>query len=214
MNPKSIRNAALLLAPLVWSQAACAHGIAGNRYFDGTMTFDDPAVADEAIVPYWANSQYPTQGSVVAENRINWAFARLLTPTLAITMDSGWLYQNFPVGRTSGFDKTNIGLKYEAYRNNQREAAIQEFFAQGQIVPLTVTYEDFVSKYEETVFDILRWLGLDTAMATVAPPAYEQLSDAVSEDWVQRFRRDKQARWTNRVCNFHWPHTHPRFDRR
>jgi trehalose 2-sulfotransferase len=41
-----------------------------------------------------------------------------------------------------------------------REAAIQEFFAQGQIVPLTVTYEDFVSKYEETVFDILRWLGL------------------------------------------------------
>jgi hypothetical protein len=24
---------------------------AGNRYFDGTMTFDDPAVADEAIVP-------------------------------------------------------------------------------------------------------------------------------------------------------------------
>jgi LPS sulfotransferase NodH len=36
-------------------------------------------------------------------------------------------------------------------------------------------------------------------MATVAPPAYEQLSDAVSEDWVQRFRRDKQARWKNRA---------------
>jgi trehalose 2-sulfotransferase len=80
-----------------------------------------------------------------------------------------------------------------------REAAIQEFFTQGQIVPLTVTYEDFISKYEETVFDILTWLGLDTAMATVAPPAYEQLSDAVSEDWVQRFRRDKQAGWENRA---------------
>jgi trehalose 2-sulfotransferase len=80
-----------------------------------------------------------------------------------------------------------------------REAAIQEFFAQGRIVPLNVTYEDFVSKYEETVFDILGWLGLDVATATVAPPAYEQLSDAVSEDWVQRFRRDKQARWKNRA---------------
>ena len=80
-----------------------------------------------------------------------------------------------------------------------REAAIQEFFAQGRIVPLTVTYEDFISKYEETVFDILGWLGLDVATATVAPPAYEQLSDAVSEDWVQRFRRDKQARWKNRA---------------
>ena len=80
-----------------------------------------------------------------------------------------------------------------------REAAIQEFFAQGRIVPLTVTYEDFISKYEETVFDILGWLGLDVATATVARPAYEQLSDAVSEDWVQRFRRDKQARWKNRA---------------
>jgi trehalose 2-sulfotransferase len=80
-----------------------------------------------------------------------------------------------------------------------REAAIQEFFAQGRIVPLTVAYEDFVSKYEETVFEILGWLGLDIATATVAPPAYEQLSDAVSEEWVQRFRRDKQARWRNRA---------------
>jgi Stf0 sulphotransferase len=80
-----------------------------------------------------------------------------------------------------------------------REAAIQEFFAQGRIVPLTVTYEDFISKYEETVFDILGWLGLDVATATVASPAYEQLSDALSEDWVQRFRRDKQARWKNRA---------------
>jgi hypothetical protein len=27
-----------------------AHGIAGNRYFPGTLTFDDPAVADELIL--------------------------------------------------------------------------------------------------------------------------------------------------------------------
>ena len=81
------------------------------------MTFDDPAVADEAILPYWVNSQYPTQGSNVGENRINWAFARLLTPSLAITMDGGWIHQNWPVGHTSGPDKTDIGRKYEAYRN-------------------------------------------------------------------------------------------------
>jgi hypothetical protein len=29
------------------SECAQAHGIAGNRFFPGTMTFDDPAVADE-----------------------------------------------------------------------------------------------------------------------------------------------------------------------
>jgi hypothetical protein len=119
----SIRTG-VLLSTALWAQAAQAHGIAGNRYFDGTMTFDDPAVADEAIVPLYTFQQYPTQGGIVSENRINAAFARLLTPTLAFTVDSGWLHQNWPVGHTSGFDKTDIGLKYEAYRNNQHEALV------------------------------------------------------------------------------------------
>jgi Stf0 sulphotransferase len=57
-----------------------------------------------------------------------------------------------------------------------READIQEFFAQGHIAPLTVTYEDFVSKYEETS-DILGWLGLDVATATVAPPLHQPMSN-------------------------------------
>jgi hypothetical protein len=52
----------LLLASLL-PHSALAHGIAGNRYFDATMTFDDPSVADEAILPYYANSAFPAQGS-------------------------------------------------------------------------------------------------------------------------------------------------------
>jgi hypothetical protein len=124
MKSISIRRGTLLFAPLVWAQTAEAHGIAGNRYFDGTMTFDDPAVADEAILPLFTGQQYPTQGSTISENRINAAFARLLTPTLAFTVDTGWVHQNWPVGHTSGFDKTDIGLKYEAYRNNQHEALV------------------------------------------------------------------------------------------
>jgi hypothetical protein len=88
------------------------------------MTFDDPAVADEGIVPLFTDQQYPTRGSTVSENRINAAFARLLTPTLAFTVDSGWIHQNWPIGRSSGFDKTDIGLKYEAYRNNQHETLV------------------------------------------------------------------------------------------
>jgi hypothetical protein len=70
----------LLLASLL-PHSALAHGIAGNRYFDGTMTFDDPSVADEVILPYYSKSAFPAQGSNTTENRINWAFARLLTPT-------------------------------------------------------------------------------------------------------------------------------------
>ena len=121
----SIRAGALVLAPLIWTQPALGHGIAGNRFFDGTLSFDDPAVADEAIVPLYSQLTHPTTlGSDVGENRINWAFARLLTPTVAFTADSGWLHQNWPIGHTSGADKTDIGLKYEAYRNNQHETLV------------------------------------------------------------------------------------------
>jgi hypothetical protein len=121
----------LHLVPLLWATAADAHGIAGNRYFVGTITIDDPAVADEAIVPNVSNLGYPARGSNVVENRVNWAFARLLTPTLAATFDSGWLHQTWPIGHTSGFDKTNLGLKYEAYRDNRHEALVSVSLAWG-----------------------------------------------------------------------------------
>jgi hypothetical protein len=119
------------LGVLALSQPAHSHGIAGNRYFDGTLTFDDPAVADEAILPSYTYLEQPTQGSNAIENRINWSFARLLTPTLEVTFDSGWIHQGWPIGRTSGFDTTDIGLKYEAYRNNHHETLVSVGLAWG-----------------------------------------------------------------------------------
>jgi hypothetical protein len=116
---------------LAASQPAHSHGIAGNRYFAGTMTFDDPAVSDDAIVPYYSYFAQPLQDSNVIENRIDWSFARLLTPTLAITYDSGWIHQNWPIGPTSGFDSTDIGLKYAAYRDNQHETLVAVSVAWG-----------------------------------------------------------------------------------
>ena len=74
----SIRTVVIAVALLACVHPAYAHGIAGNRYFDGTLTFDDPAVADEAIVPNYSNLDHPAQGSNVSENRIDWSFARLL----------------------------------------------------------------------------------------------------------------------------------------
>src|SRR5215469_9635044 len=71
----------MLALPLALYQprTAYAHGIAGNRLFPGTLSFDDPAVNDEAILPYYAQLAFPEQGSNAAQNRLNWAFARLLT---------------------------------------------------------------------------------------------------------------------------------------
>lgn len=131
MKTGSRRAGGILIAALLWTQAADAHGIAGNRYFAGTVTFDDPAVADELILPNFSYLNYPAQGSDVSENRINGAFARLLTPTLAFTIDSARVHQNWPTGRTSGFDKTSIGLKYEAYRDNRHEALVSVGLAWG-----------------------------------------------------------------------------------
>jgi hypothetical protein len=111
--------------------AAAAHGIAGNRLFPGTLTFDDPAVADEAVLPDFSSLNRPAQGSNVVENRINWSFVRLLTPTLAVSIDSSWIHQNWPIGQTSGFGTTDIGLKYEAFRNNEHEALVSVGLAWG-----------------------------------------------------------------------------------
>lgn len=53
-NAVMVRRAVALAMMLAGADLAHAHGIAGNRYFVGTMTFDDPAVADEAIIPYYS----------------------------------------------------------------------------------------------------------------------------------------------------------------
>jgi hypothetical protein len=87
----------MALALLTWAHSAGAHGIAGNRYFDGTLTFDDPAVADEAILPSYTNLAFPAEVGNVVQNVVDWSFARLLTPTLALTYDSGWIHQNWPL---------------------------------------------------------------------------------------------------------------------
>jgi hypothetical protein len=102
---------------LLRTQSAHAHGIAGNRYFAGTITFDDPAVADELILPNFSCLDYPAQGGNVAENRINGAFARLLTPALAFTIDSAWVHQNWPTGQTSGFSRSQTAEKVETLRS-------------------------------------------------------------------------------------------------
>jgi hypothetical protein len=38
-----------------------AHGFAGNRFLPGTLTMDDSAVADEAILPAYSNLKHPAE---------------------------------------------------------------------------------------------------------------------------------------------------------
>jgi hypothetical protein len=59
---RQVAKLALVFAALTTSEGASAHGIAGNRFFPGTLTFDDPAVADEAVVPNFSYLNHPAAG--------------------------------------------------------------------------------------------------------------------------------------------------------
>lgn len=78
---------------------------------------------------------------------------------------------------------------------SMREAGIQEFFSEGGITPLTIVYEDFVQEYERTVRKLLEFLDLDTMHVSIPPPRYAQTADRLSEEWVQRFREERQQDW-------------------
>ena len=81
---------------------------------------------------------------------------------------------------------------------SMREAAIQDFFNEGSIVPLTIVYEDFALAYEATIRIILDYIGLPNGQNISIPPQpLQKMADDVSETWVQRFRKEKQQGWQN-----------------
>jgi hypothetical protein len=84
----------LLLPFIAWyggcARSAGAHGIAGNRLFVGTLSFDDPAVADEFSTTLSRLKQL-VPGGTATDTEINAALLRLLTPDLAFQADATWI---------------------------------------------------------------------------------------------------------------------------
>jgi trehalose 2-sulfotransferase len=58
-------------------------------------------------------------------------------------------------------------------------------------------YEDFVKEYEKTIRNIIAFLGLTETEYPIKKPYYEQLSDELSEEWVERFRKELQKDWNS-----------------
>ena len=81
---------------------------------------------------------------------------------------------------------------------SMREAGMQEFFTEGNIVPLTIVYEDFIQEYGKTVRKLLEYLQLPATDLEIPPPSLARTADSISEEWVQRFREELQDGWTNR----------------
>ena len=123
----------LLLAAFLTVPGARAHGIAGNRYFPGTLTFDDPAVADELILPNFSATQHPVGNSdVVTDTGVGGSFARLLTPDLAFGMDSSWTqWKRTGLRSQSGFGTTSISLKGRFYQDDPHETLVSASLGWG-----------------------------------------------------------------------------------
>jgi hypothetical protein len=122
------------VAFLALSVQAHAHGIAGNRFFPGTMAFDDPAVADEfLILPSTLSHPLDSaSGFSVFDAPFSWSFARLLTPDVSVGVNGGWIRRTgdgFPT--QTGFDQTSVTLKRLMYKNELRETLISASLSWG-----------------------------------------------------------------------------------
>jgi hypothetical protein len=72
----------LVEVPIAWAQwliavamvaiasAAHAHGIVGNRLFPSTLTFDDLAVMDEAVLPAVSRLKHPRERADIVHDRV------------------------------------------------------------------------------------------------------------------------------------------------
>lgn len=73
------------------------------------------------------------------------------------------------------------------------EAGIDEFFAGGEVAPLTVVYEALVDAYEETVRAVLDDLGIGLpADFVIDGPRMARQADAETEAWVERYHQVKR----------------------
>ncbi len=100
-----------------------AHGIAGNRYFPATSTFDDPAVADEFSVNTFKSTS-PASVNSESYSTVAVTGARLLSTNWAVGFD----YAKDSVNQSSLVQaytkKDDIYIKTLLYRDDLNEALL------------------------------------------------------------------------------------------
>jgi LPS sulfotransferase NodH len=90
-----------------------------------------------------------------------------------------------PGGLAFDFD----GIAALVRQAEAEDAAIAAYFAESGIEPYRVVYEEFAPRYEETIFDLLSWMGIATPETlTLAKPRTMKLADDRTDEWVARFQ--------------------------
>lgn len=71
-------------------------------------------------------------------------------------------------------------------------AAWRVWFAENEIEPLTIRFEDLVADPQQTASDVLGFLEIDLPKGVVASVQTRKASDSVDADWVARYRERKE----------------------
>lgn len=83
-------------------------------------------------------------------------------------------------------------INFMLHEIEAQEAAWQQFFTRHAIKPLVVVYEDFVGRCEETVLEVLKYIGVATPKRVViAPPRLKKQADDESELWIRQYYQMK-----------------------
>lgn len=90
------------------------------------------------------------------------------------------------------FDFTLIDNLYKLILEG--EAGWQRFFARCRVQPFRVVYEELVSNYEQTALNILKYLDIPYPRNLIFQERrLQKQADAVSEDWVEKYRMMKES---------------------
>jgi hypothetical protein len=118
---------ALAAAAAALPAAAFAHGVIGKRFFPATIATDDPFVSDELSLPTvsWTRTHASGDEPASRETSVSGEFSKRITPNLGLSI--GLEHQrSAPAGQPAvhGFGNTELGVKYQIYQNEQREALV------------------------------------------------------------------------------------------
>ena len=91
-----------------------------------------------------------------------------------------------PPAREPVYDFDAIDRLVQDLRND--DAAWNRYFDDNHIRPFMAVYEEFVDRYEETILEALRFLGVPPpADLGVAKRRVRKQADAVSDAWAERY---------------------------
>ena len=89
--------------------------------------------------------------------------------------------------------KYSSGAIASALANIERqEAGWERYFETHGIEPLRIVYESLATSYEETLLEVLDFLGVERPPGLrLPPPRSQRLADTLTEEWVARFRAEE-----------------------